>query len=200
MGIVDIFFICFLSQKQWQTSSKSSCHTMGKINVLVSTEKNLNKSILYITADVFRLDLHVGCTEHIWVGKAVCSMFVCVIGCTQCIQSSTCFIQKYPLSYVTLGHCAVFCTRVHACMFSNTVLNKSILLSTYLMNYYIAGTFKYTVYNDYRNKRSCTVHQSTNIQISKVCSQVWIKLHIIRTGITVGLTLAKQACKITFLI
>lgn len=80
-----------------------------------------------------------------------------------------------------------FCTRVHACMFSNTVLNKSILPSTCLiMNYYIVRTFKYTVHNDYRNKRSCTVHQSTNIQILKVFCQVWIKLHIFRTSTTVG--------------
>lgn len=96
-------------------------------------------------------------------------MFAHVIGYTQCIQSSTCLIQKYPVSYVTLGHCAVF---AHVCMHamvSNTVLNKSILPSTCLiMNYYIVRTFKYTVHNDYRNKRSCTVHQSTNIQILKV--------------------------------
>lgn len=107
-------------------------------------------------------------------------LFVCVIGCTQCIQSSSCLIQKYPVSFVTLGHCAVlffvfFCSRVHACMFSNTVLNKFILLSINLTHELIYCRYlKYTVYNDYRNKRSCTVHQSTNIQILKVFSQVWI--------------------------
>lgn len=176
---------------------------MRKINVSMLNKTKLNKSVLYVTADVFTFNLHVGCTEHIRVGKAGCSMFVWVIGCTQCIQSSTCLIQKYPVSYVTSGHCAVFlffCTRVITCMhvFKHCVkqIYPTINISHELL---YCRTFKYTVYNDQRNKRSCTVHQSTNIETLKVCSQVWIKLHIFRMSITVGGTLAKQACKIPFL-
>lgn len=112
MAIIDILFIWFLSQKQWQTLSKSLRHTMGKIKEWeYQNERKLKESILYTTADVFTFDLHVGCTEHTRV--EISSMqYVCSCD-TQCIQSSTCLIQKYPVSYVTLGHCAVF---AHVCM------------------------------------------------------------------------------------
>lgn len=132
-------------------------------------ERKLRESILYITADVFTFDLHVGCTEHTKV-KISIMKYVC-----SCDRLYTMYTKLHMLdTKISSKLCdfrplCCFCTRVHACMFLNTVLNKSILPSTYLiMNYYIVRNFKYTVHNDYRNKRSCTVHQSTNIQILKV--------------------------------
>lgn len=41
MAIIDILFIWFLSQKQWQTLNKSLCHTMGKIREWVSEWKKI---------------------------------------------------------------------------------------------------------------------------------------------------------------
>jgi len=100
----------------------------------------------------------VGCLDHTGRGKrwAVCRQWVSSTNTVHCIESSTCFIQKYSIHFCDCV-LAYFLITTHACInVSNTVWYKSILLLVWLpygWDHHI-GPSKYTARNKSRNRNN----------------------------------------------